>query len=204
MPKPANIAVLIVAAGSSSRLGRPKQLLPWLNSTIIGHAINTAFELQKERVYVVLGAHYNLIKPEIAASGVQILKNENWQEGLGSSIATGVLRLNSDHKTVDGVLILLADQPLITATYLEEMCILFDKQHRHIVATRYGKNGIGVPALFGRSYFDQLCQLSDDKGAKALIEQNRDKVIMPALLPNVTDIDTQEDYNKLRKANPQL
>ncbi|MEP2936158.1 MAG: nucleotidyltransferase family protein [Gilvibacter sp.] len=203
MPSKPNIAILIVAAGASTRFGRPKQLLPWRNSTLIGHAINSAIALQKAHIYVVLGANYRLIKPEIAASGVHILNNENWQEGLGSSIAVGAKYLLENATDLNGVFVMLGDQPLISVAYLEAMHTEFGKGAHKIIATSYGDKKYGVPTIFDVSFFAELTKLCDDKGAKGLINQNLDTVTAVDLKPILTDIDTQEDYENLRKTSRQ-
>ncbi len=203
MPIKLNIAILIPAAGASRRLGSPKQLLKWGDSTLISHAIETAEELDQKEIVVVLGAHYDKIKPEIDDRSAQILKNEDWENGLGSSIAVGVEYLSKISETFDAVLVLLPDQPLIVPLYLKTMIEKFRVGENQIIATVYGSGKYGVPALFDEKYFEKLRGLTDDRGAQELIKQSAKFVTSLDINPLISDIDTEEDYNKIYKANHQ-
>jgi molybdenum cofactor cytidylyltransferase len=202
-PIEANIAILIPAAGASRRLGSPKQLLKWGDSTLLSHAIETAEELDQKEIVVVLGAYYNLIIPEIDSSSIQILKNEDWKNGLGSSIAVGVEYLQNCNDDYDAVLIILPDQPLITPLYLKAMIEKFRGGKNQIIASTYGNGKHGVPALFDKKYFKKLRVLTDDRGAQELIKQSAKFVTSIDITPVISDIDTEEDYNKIYKANHQ-
>ncbi len=199
-----NIAVLIPAAGASSRMGTPKQLLKWGATTLLGHTIETALQLKAQETVVVLGAHFRKIKEGIAAYECVILEHVNWESGLGSSIAFGMKHLLQTDLKVDGVLILLGDQPLIDAPYLQSMVKAFTPGEQQIVATAYGTQKCGVPALFDTLYFDELSVLSEDQGAKAIIERHTTSVLTLPAPPNSLDIDTPEDYERLYNANHQL
>jgi molybdenum cofactor cytidylyltransferase len=198
-----NIAVLIPAAGTSKRFGSPKQLLKWGHSTLIGHAIETALELKQKKILVVLGAYFNRIKPEIGGFDIQILKNEVWEIGLGSSIAVGTDFLLKSKETFNGLLVLLPDQPLIGSSYLKAMLAGFKTGEKQILATSYGNGKYGVPAIFDKSYFLELSLLNDDHGAKNLIKKYSNYVTALDITAVVTDIDTEDDYTKIYKANHQ-
>ena len=201
MPTTTNIAVLIPAAGTSRRIGSPKQLLKWRDSTLIGHAIETATGLNQNKVLVVLGAYYDRIRPEIQRFDIQILKNDNWKIGLGSSIASGADFLLTSGDSFNGVLVLLPDQPLIVPFYLKAMIDKFKAGQKQIITTSYGNGKYGVPAIFDKSYFKELSLLNDDRGAKDLIKKHSKFVSVIDIVPLVTDIDTEEAYNKIYKAN---
>jgi molybdenum cofactor cytidylyltransferase len=203
MPVKSKIAILIPAAGASRRLGSPKQLLKWGDSTLISHAIETAEELDQKEIVVVLGAHYDKIKSEIDNKSVQILKNEDWKNGLGSSIAVGLNYLYKSCNLYDAVLVLLTDQPLILPLYLKMMIEKFRVDESQIIATEYGNGKYGVPALFDKYYFEKLRKLTDDRGAQELIKQSAKFVTSTDINPLIADIDTEEDYNKIYKANHQ-
>jgi molybdenum cofactor cytidylyltransferase len=203
MPIKSNIAILIPAAGASRRLGSPKQLLKWGDSTLISHAIETAEELDQNQIVVVLGAYYDKIKPEINNRSVQIRKNKDWENGLGSSIAVGVEYLSKNGKTCDAILVFLPDQPLINPLYLKMMIEKFRVGENQIIATAYGNGKYGVPALFDKYYFEKLSKLTDDRGAQELIKQSAKFVTSTDINPLIADIDTEEDYNKIYKANHQ-
>ena len=192
-----NIAILIPAAGVSKRLGSPKQLLKWGDSTLMGHVIKTTKQLDSHQVLVVLGAHYDKILKEISNADVKIIQNKNWERGLGSSIAAGAQFLLDSKNNIDALLVVLVDQPLISTAYLEAMIADFNTDEGRIIATSYGDDTYGVPALFDKKYLAQLAKLSDDKGAKMLIMNNLDSVSAVDMVPILTDIDTKEDYNKI-------
>tara|TARA_R110000772_G_scaffold59378_3_gene134494 strand:- start:733 stop:1344 length:612 start_codon:yes stop_codon:yes gene_type:complete len=203
MPSETNIVIIIPAAGASRRIGSPKQLLKWGDSTLISHAIDTAEELGQKEIVVVLGAYYDKIKPVIYNRSIRILKNEDWKNGLGSSIAVGLEYLHENVDTCDAVLILLPDQPLIVPFYLKTMIDKFKVGENQIIATSYGSEKYGVPALFDKKYFDKLRGLTDDRGAQELIKQSVKFVTTTDINPLISDIDTEEDYNKIYKANHQ-
>jgi molybdenum cofactor cytidylyltransferase len=203
MPSESNIVIIIPAAGASRRIGSPKQLLKWGDSTLISHAIDTAEELGQKEIVLVLGAYYDKIKAEIDNRSIRTLKNEDWENGLGSSIAAGVEYLVKSLDTCDAVLILLPDQPLIVPFYLKTMIDKFKVGENQIIATKYGSGKYGVPALFDKKYFEKLRGLTDDRGAQELIKQSAKFVTTVDINPLISDIDTEEDYKKIYKANHQ-
>lgn len=197
----AKIPIIILAAGASSRMGVIKQLLNWGEESLLSHAIKTTLELSNNDVIVVLGANSDIIKIEIEHYPVSIIYNEKWQQGLGNSIACGINYIMEFHKNADGALIVLADQPLIDADYLNELIQNFSPSKIQIIATSYSKGTYGVPVLFDKSYFDDLMQLHDDFGAKQLLRKNEShvKVLIP---PNKNvDLDTKEDYEFYKGLN---
>ena len=191
-----------MAAGSSSRMGDPKQLLQWKNVTLIENAINNALQLSILKPIVVLGANNEKIIPIIESYPVEVIHNSNWTSGLGNSIAFGVKHVRNNKKS-DGVLITLADQPLIEMTYLKEIIESFETDKRQIIATQYKNGKLGVPVLFDRSYFNELSIIDGDKGAKLIFEKHSDSVIISPFKTNVFDIDTEEDYKKLKEITRQ-
>ena len=188
---------MILAAGSSSRMGQPKQLLPWKDSFLLDHAISIAESIQPSKTVVVLGANYERINSKIQHRRIAIKRNSQWEEGLGSSIASGLNFIQNLGDPVDGVLIILPDQPLINVDYLKLMISQFKKNEKQSMASAYETDKFGVPALFDRCYFEELIQLRGDKGAKKVISDNIEKV--SALKANhlIVDIDTKEDYKRL-------
>lgn len=192
-----NIGILILAAGSSTRMGHPKQLLPWKNTTLVGNAIQNALATRCEAICVVLGANAKLIhKQAIHHHEIEVIENLAWQSGMGSSIAAGMDFILKKNRDFDGILIMLADQPLIDTDYLNKMITLFYSSTHSIVATAY-KNRAGVPALFDKSYFTELAQLTQDYGAKELISQNKNEVLTLDPKEKSIDIDTESEYNQL-------
>lgn len=189
-----NISIVILAAGASKRMGKPKQLLKWGDTTLINHAINTAVAINSKETLVVLGAHFELIEKNIKNSEVTILNNIYWENGLGKSIACAIGYLQKSQSSVDGVLVILADQPFITSDFLKLMISKFEINRNQIIATSYGNDKLGVPALFGASYFEELSQLKEDFGAKLILKKYHSdvKCIFPPT--ENMDLDTNEDY----------
>ncbi|MGI9546839.1 MAG: nucleotidyltransferase family protein [Flavobacteriaceae bacterium] len=191
-----NISILILAAGASRRMNEVKQLMPWGPVSIIEHIVTNAMSTGANGIYAVLGAHRDLIVPKLKPHKVTLLKNENWEAGMGNSIAAGVEGILETQKP-DGILILLADQPLIDRTYIHRMIETFLGANSGIIGTQYSDK-IGVPALFGARYFTELLNMGGEHGAALLIENNLKDCI--ALNPDgkELDMDTQEDYNRIR------
>ena len=200
MSKPV-IAILILAAGSSSRMDDIKQLLPWKGKPLINHAVEAATGTKAAKVAVVLGANAPLIREAIigaGSSGVAIYENKNWEQGMGNTIACGMKALSEAGSGLDGVLLMLCDQPLIDANYLVEMIRTFNPHENEIVATRY-RHHAGVPALFSRNYFPELLHLHGDTGAKALLARHGKDCIVLDAGNRTMDIDTKEDYEGLQR-----
>ncbi|WP_298475281.1 nucleotidyltransferase family protein [uncultured Maribacter sp.] len=191
-----NIAILILAAGSSSRMNAVKQLLPWKGSTFLGHTIQVAKASSANEIFVVLGAHTDLIKLECKKYAVEYVLNKNWEEGMGTSIACGITHLSRKKENYDGVLVLVCDQPFINTEYINTVLQASNENVNNIYATKY-THGVGVPALFKSSHFKELRILSKDFGARQILrrEKNNIKKITPNF--NTTDIDTKKSYDSL-------
>ena len=178
-------AVLILAAGAASRFGSLKQLALIDGKPMLQHCIDTANSLFPDAVYTVLGNQSQQVIDGI--SGTHVIINPQWQRGLGSSIAVGVSYLKDK---VDAILVLLADQPRIKVDYLERLVALFEGQH--VACSQYSSH-LGIPAIFGKSYFNALMNLSGDKGGKALLESIRPAPKSLALGDFAADIDYPKD-----------
>ena len=177
-------------------MGRPKQLLPFENGTLLTHAIDTAKRAQFNPLIVVLGAEADAVEKSIAAKHVQIVRNPSWQAGMGSSISTGVKHLQKMTADSVAVAILLGDQPLVTPDHLDGMRQMFLSGDEVIVAAEY-KGTVGVPAIFGRPLFERLASLKPDAGAKSILSSPEFKVASYHLPEAATDIDTPEDFAAL-------
>ena len=194
MPK---TAILILAAGESKRMGEPKQLLPYNNSTLLLHAIEQANGIKYADVFIVIGAHFADVFKSIRGQKATILKNNNWEEGMGSSISKGV-ELIKKKNNYNRVLVTLADTPLVTKEHYEELISLSDETGKRIILTNY-EDISGVPAIFDKSLFNELSILSDNEGAKPVVEKYKKEVLrMTSKIP-FFDVDTKEAYQKLLK-----
>lgn len=183
-------AILILAAGESSRMGEAKQLLPIGETTLLGLAIEGALKSKADNVYCVLGANSEAIQKSINRYTIEIIINKNYQLGLSSSIKEGLKYLES--KDYDAILMMLADQPNVDARYLNKLIDENHKQPAKIIASSYA-GLFGVPAIFPKSYFKQLLQLNGDKGAYTILNSPKTEVIKIDVT-KLKDIDTKEDF----------
>lgn len=190
------MAMVILAAGASKRMKTIKQLLPWKNTTLLGNVIEQGLHSNVDAIYVVLGANSAKIKDKISNYEIQIIENKNWEQGIGSSIASAINYFKQQNIQYNSVLITLADQPLIDANYYNQLINYHLKSNNKIIASNIN-NKPSVPAIFDAFYFNQLSQLNQDKGAKRLIESNPNDVYMLNQNANLVDVDTLETYNAI-------
>nr|WP_299242867.1 nucleotidyltransferase family protein [uncultured Aquimarina sp.] len=187
-----------MAAGSSSRLGSPKQLLPWKNTSLIANEVEKSLKLKRLVTVVVLGAHFEIIQKEIKHFPVEILYNKNWKSGMGASISFGIRHILNDDILYDAVLISLIDQPFIDEVHFGKLISEFDKNQNTIITTGM-KDRMGVPAIFPRGYFEELLALNEDYGARMIIKNNMNQIITVDGKDMTDDIDTIEQYRVLSK-----
>tara|TARA_B100000809_G_scaffold263455_1_gene316753 strand:- start:163 stop:744 length:582 start_codon:yes stop_codon:yes gene_type:complete len=191
-----NVALVILSAGSSTRMGTAKQLLPIKDTTLLGLSITNALETNANKVICVLGSNAETIKESISQFDIEVTINNNHQEGLSSSIAKGLNYI--ENKNFDAVLIMLGDQPKVDSKYLNILIRSFEDNPTKITASEYSKNR-GVPAIFPKSYFKQLQLLKGDKGAKNFLNAHRTQIIS-LKSEKLIDIDTQEEYRNFLKS----
>lgn len=189
-------AILILAAGSASRMGKIKQLLPYKNTTLLEWTIKQAQKSVVENVFCVLGANKETIEKELTTNAVETIYNPNYQNGLSSSIVIGIDFLQKHN--FDYALIMLADQPHITFQYLNRLVKASKNNPSKIIASNY-QGSVGVPAVFPKDYFNNLLNLQGDKGAKNFLLQHNSNVLKINSHQNLLDIDTPEDYQHLLK-----
>lgn len=187
MEKSNNLAILILAAGTSSRLGEPKQLLKVGEETLVQLTIKKALELSSN-VRVVLGHKSDEIIKEIIDFPISIIINSTYKEGMGNSISCGMFNFFESQK----VLIMLCDQPLIPLNHYKKLIEKSSENKNLIICSKY-QNKLAVPSIFPKNYFNMLKELKGDKGARKFFEENpldfvllEDKYSM--------DIDTKKDY----------
>lgn len=191
------IPILLLAAGGSSRMGQPKQLLPWGNQTLIGHQIQTLLETGQP-VNVVIGSDSDLIIPVIEKFPVNIVINANWESGMGSSISLGITQIQQKFPNANGVLITILDQPLITSAYLEKIRTAFRTFSRQIIVSKSASGWTGVPVLFDKCYFEELSGLKNDEGAKKIIQRHPENVTHVEAGELLDDMDTPEAYRQMQ------
>jgi len=191
-----NTGVIILAAGASSRLGSPKQLLAYAGATLLQHSIEAAQSSDASSVLVVLGANADSIKTEINHTTAKVIVNPDWKEGMASSIRCGLQTLVEMHPQTEAVIFMVADQPFVTADLLNNLMELNRKEQHSIVASEYGAT-FGTPVLFTKRFFPELMELTGDVGAKSLVRKYLNEAAFVSFPKGEIDIDTVEDYEKL-------
>jgi molybdenum cofactor cytidylyltransferase len=193
-PQP-KVSGIVLAAGSSSRMGKPKQLLPFRGGTVIERVVDNALLSILDQVIIVLGHEALQIEPLLAQKGITTIVNHTYQEGQSSSLKAGLQALSPE---TEGALFILGDQPLVTHTTMDLIISAFAETHAPIVIPTF-EGQRGNPVLFSRETFSRLESLSGDCGARPLFQEYAGKihsleVHTPAIL---MDLDTEDDYRRL-------
>ncbi|GAA4087198.1 nucleotidyltransferase family protein [Mucilaginibacter panaciglaebae] len=190
-------ALLILAAGASNRLGFPKQTLLYKGKTLIEHAIEVGLKSKCQSVTIVLGANVDSIETGIKHYPVNIIQNNNWADGMASSIKAGIEVLKENPDT-ENVVIMLCDQPFVNRALIDSMLYKQQETGKKIVACAYNDT-LGVPVLFNKSFFTELLMLQGKEGAKKIINNHPDDVVAVSFEKGAIDIDTLNDYQALLK-----
>lgn len=186
-------AVIILAAGASTRLAQPKQNLIFKERTLLQTAIAHALQVSKQ-VIVVLGANADIIRPTLAGAPITVLRNDEWNEGMASSIRLGV-EYSAKSDDVNDFLLMLCDQPFADGRILRQLLTEKQSSAKGIVASAY-RNTLGAPVLFDARYKEELLALIGHDGAKKLLGQFPDDVTSISFPLGEADIDTMDDYHK--------
>lgn len=195
-------ALILLAAGASTRMGRPKQLLPMYgNRPLLRHVVESALAEPVSPVVVVLGANSAQIAPCLEGLPVRIVVNTGWAEGMGSSLRRGMEELAKITPATKSVVVALADQPDIPAGHITKLIEAQHATNRPVVASEC-KGVRGPPVLFTAKYFPSLLALRGDAGARSLLQAHPDEVAVVSL-PFAQDLDTPADYSDyLGRQNP--
>jgi len=185
-----------LAAGSSSRMGRPKQLLPYSGKSLLEHTVDTANDTDANPVIVVLGANAALLEKEISEKKVHVAVNTEWNEGMASSVRCGITTLQHIAPSCDAVIIMVCDQPFVSSSLLNELVATQKESGKPIVTSQY-EIAVGPPALFHKTIFPELLELKGDAGARKIIEQRSADVATVLFKEGNIDIDTEADYKAL-------
>jgi molybdenum cofactor cytidylyltransferase len=185
---------MILAAGASSRMGQSKQLLNIRGKSLLTHAVEAALECKEsDTAVVVLGANSERHKIELVNQPIRLSVNENWESGMGSSIKSGLINLLDESPQLQSVLIMLIDQPKVSAPHLSTLLKSFKDFNKSIVASFYG-NTPGVPAVFSKAHFDEIMTMDDGAGAKKIIERHPTQLLTIGFPEGNIDLDTPDDY----------
>ena len=186
-----SMAIVVLAAGGSARMGQPKQLLDLHGRPLVRKAVETALSSQGGKVRVVVGAHEGLVRDALAGLDVELISNAHWSEGMASSIRLGV-QASAD---AGAILFMLCDQPHLSPEVLLELVTRHEAGAR-VAACAYD-GVVGVPALFDHTLFDELLGLRGEHGAKKVVEAHRSELQTVPFPSGGVDIDTPEQYKEL-------
>lgn len=187
-----NIAIVILAAGSSTRMGQPKQKLNIGGKTFLQNAIDVA-SLTSCSVVLVVVQSLEAADAFKIPTNVRLLVNADYAAGMATSIKVAVNVLES-YENIDALMIMNCDQPRISTPDLQQLIDVY--KPGCIVASTFGGT-IGSPALFDRRFFPELQLLQGDRGAKSVILQNKSRLIEVSMPGAQVDVDTREDYEAL-------
>lgn len=188
--------IVILAAGSSSRLGRPKQLLQYNESTLLKNTISEALKVPDSFLIVITGSNSKIIEKELLSFDVTICFNEDWETGMASSIVKGLNELLHLNPNCEQCIFAVCDQPFVTSFIFENLINEYHKTGKGITASAYSET-VGTPVLFHKKYFKELQDLKGQEGAKKLIKKYFEDTASIPFEKGSIDIDTEEDYNKL-------
>jgi molybdenum cofactor cytidylyltransferase len=190
------VAAVVLAAGASSRLGQPKQLLPLKGRPLLGDVVDAVRDASVDLRYIVLGHASDEIRRAVDLRGYQILDNPEYETGQSTSLRCALDALD---ESVDAVLFVLGDQPGVPLDVINRLLDSYRDEPALIVQPRY-KQGRGNPVLFDRSLFAQLKDLRGDTGARPILRQRRDQIrlVDASEWDRPEDVDTWEDYRRVR------
>lgn len=194
-----NIGIIILAAGASTRMGSPKQLLSYQGESLVNRTVKNAIASVCHPVILVLGANAESIRSQIDQiqhSNIKIVENPDWQLGMSSSIRGGMTALIDNYPNIEAVVITVCDQPFLTGEIINNLVNSYYSTNKPIIACEYA-NTLGVPVLFSSKYFSELTNLTQDMGARKLIKSYKNDVFSIPFPLGAIDIDTPQDYQQL-------
>jgi molybdenum cofactor cytidylyltransferase len=197
------VGAVILAAGASTRMGKPKQLLLHGGRTLLRCAVETALASVCHPIVVVIGANAGRVRTELEHLPVLVAENREWAKGMSSSIRRGLETLVASGATLEGAVIMLCDQPFITAAVINELVDAHRRTGKSIVASQY-REVRGVPALFSIELFAEIASLRANEGARQVIANHADDVTTVSFAEGIVDVDTPRDYELLEAMTPRF
>lgn len=188
-----NIHVLVLAAGASTRLGQPKQLVRLGGRSALQIVLATATALAGNAVTVVVGAHANDLTYLLSHTPASSIVNRQWEEGIASSLRCGLAAVPA---AADAVLVMLGDQVCVTGDDLKRLATAWREQESCIASATYERH-VGVPAIFPRAFFGELAELRGDEGARRILLRNPDRLVRVPMPNAAFDLDTPADLQHL-------
>lgn len=196
------IHCIVLAAGASSRMGRPKQLLWVEGEPLIRKTVQAALACQADQVTVVLGFSGESVQTAIADLPVTILFHEHWAKGMGSSLKRGVYEVLQLKPQPVAILVLVCDQPYLTASHLDKLINHYRTSSAPVIASVY-QGDVGVPAIFDQVIVKELMTLDDQHGAKQVIKKFSDQYLTVPFPGGELDLDTPDDYTQFLQSKNQ-
>jgi molybdenum cofactor cytidylyltransferase len=190
------VGAVVLAAGSSSRMGVPKQTLEFRGQTMLRRAALAALGAGCRPVVVVTGAHAEQSRGELRGLDVLEVVNALWETGMASSVRAGVEGLVGADAEVGAAVLMLCDQPHVNAEVISELVAVYRATRRPVVASAYG-GSFGVPALFDRALFAELARLEGAAGAKQIIKRHAAEAHFLPFRGGEVDVDTPNDFSRL-------
>jgi len=188
-------AIAILAAGGSGRMGRPKQLLRFAGTTLLRSTVQAAADSGCSACVVVLGARAEAMRPELAGLSVEAVINDDWARGIGTSIRRGIAHLAAHPNPPRAVMLMLADQPLVTGEVLRRLLAAHGAGDKPVTVSTYAGT-LGPPVIVNAEYFPALLDLPDAAGAK-MIWTSRPEIVHHEPCPEAElDVDTPADYER--------
>lgn len=189
-------AIIILAAGNSSRMGKPKQLLDFKGKTLLQTVMDEALKTDCSPVTVVLGANVEEILVKHQNNQLNFVINKSWETGMASGIVAGLSSVIEKNDKTESIIIAVADQVFIKMSTFNNLIEKHLKTGKNMIASAYAGT-MGTPVLFGKVYFDALLSLKGTEGAKKLLKQYPQDVETVVFEGGEIDIDTETDYNNL-------
>ncbi len=196
--KQPTVAIIILAAGASTRMGTPKQLLVYRGRSLLRHITEIAVDSICQPVVVVLGANAEKIRSQVSQLPIQVVENLQWTEGMSASIRVGIQLLNSLPDNIEAVVLALCDQPFLSTQIINQLVEAYRSTRKPLIASEYAGT-LGVPALFDRCLFPELIALKEAEGAKQIIKKYTDNIFRFPFPEGAIDIDTPKEYEWLEK-----
>lgn len=191
------LEILLLAAGTSSRMGQPKALLPIGQKLLIQHQINQLQGLGRP-ITLVLGAHAELIQAALNERELNFIFNKDYTKGMGHSIAAGVKAIKTSGRDAQAIMICAVDQPLIDMGHYQNLIQKAQQSDFSIVQSASDEDWRGIPTVFKSEHFEALSELTGDQGAKSVIQANPKQITaVKASSGALIDIDTTDQYKKI-------
>ena len=188
-------ACILLAAGASRRLGTPKQLLRLRGETLLRRTVRLAHESGFGPVCVVLGSGAETLRLELGDSRCEWIENQSWQQGMSSSLRTGLQHLLTTTPALRHLLVLVCDQPELSSEILRELRTASVERPDSIIASAYAGR-LGVPAIFPSAFFAMLTRIEGDSGARSVIEHACEQTISIDFPKGAVDVDTMDDAQR--------